>query len=508
MIYVAEVSYFDTTLKTAYFATEAFTTNGASSPAHRTFLPRIQTPALLRRDIFDVGVTGGASRVGYGELVLANDDGGLDAFNGYGLDGRSLVIRVADTPTAAYPSAWTTLFSGTMEQIEVTLTDVRIRIRDRQVFAATAFQPNRYGGTNVLPNGLDGLSSDLAGKPKPVTLGAVFNVEPPCINTSRLIYQVHDGVVKTVHAVYDSGAYLTQGENYASEAAMLATEPAAGTYRPWLEGGMFRLGSSPVGQVTADVIQGLEPRFRTAATLFRYVLEAAGVGAEQISAPDCVALDALNSATLGLFINEDTTNADVLDAIARSVGAWWASDTDGVLRIQRLEAPSGSPVLSLTASDLVEGTLARIPLNDGGLPVYRVTARGVPNWTVQTSGLVGAVTSSRRARLAQPFQDATATDSAIQTTYLLAPELTVETRLACLTAVTTEAARLLALYKVKRDRFEVRIIAPAATLGLIDLGIVVQITLPRFGLNSGKLFRVIGYQLDPTAGTAALTLWG
>lgn len=271
---------------------------------------------------------------------------------------------------------------------------------------------------------------------------------------------------------------------------------------------MFRLGSSPYGQVTADVIEGLEPRFRTAAALFRRVLEAAGVGHEQISAPDCVALDALNNATLGVYVTDDTTNADVLDDITRSVGAWWASDTAGVLRIQRLEAPSGAPAISLTASNIVDGTLSRVPLNNGGLPVYRVTARGAQNWTVQSTGLVGSVPSARRARLAQAFKTVTATDGTVQTTNLLAPEIVVETRLACVAAVTAEAARLLTLYKVKRDRFEARVVADAAMLNLIDLGVVVEITLPRFGLDSGKLFRIIGYQLDPSAGTAALTLWG
>jgi len=508
MIYVAEVGYYDGTAKTAYFSTGAFITGAADTPAHTAFHPRISMPALLRMDIFDVGMTGGSSRVGYGELVLANDDGALDVFNTYGLDGRSLVIRVADSAATAYPSGWTTLFRGTMEQIEINSDTARIRIRDRQQFATAAIQPNRYGGTNTLPDGVDGSASDLKGKVKPLVFGAVFNVSPVCVNTSKLVYQVHDGAIRYVNAVYDGGARLAQAAEYTSQSEMLATEPAAGNYRVYAAGGMFRLGSSPTAQLTADVIDGLGPHERTAGALFRRVLENAGVGTEQISAPDIAVLDAANRATLGLYVRDDVPVSQVVDDIARSVGAWWASDADGVLRIKRLEAPSGSPVLSLTGADIVEGSLTRIPMNDGGLPAYRVTVRGVPNWTVQTSGLVGSVSSARRVRLEQPFQDAVATDSAVQTTYLLAPEITVETRLSCLTAVQTEADRLLALYKVKRDRFEVRIHGPAATLGLIDLGAVVNVTYARFGLNAGKLFRIIGYQLDPIAGTASLTLWG
>ena len=511
MIYVAEVSYYDTgdsTVKTAYFSTGAFVTGSSDTPAHTAFQPRIVSPALVRRDVFDVGTMSGQSRVGYGELVLRNNDGALDDFNTYGLDGRALVVRVADSASAAYPSAWTTVLRGTMEQMEVSFDQVRVRVRDRQIFAAAAVQPNRYGGTNVLPEGVDGLDSDLKGKPKPLVYGAVFNAEPVAVNTSRLIFQVHDGALRDVTAVYDSGALLTHGDDYASQAAMEATAPAAGAFRVWKAGGMFRLGSSPSGQVTCDAVQGLAPRNRTAAALFRTVLESAGLTTEQISAPDCVALDAANSATLGLYVREDVLAGEVLDDIARSVGAWWAADADGVVRIQRLDAPSGSPVLDIDTDMLIDGSLQRVPLNDGGLPVYRVTVRAAPNWTVQTAGLVGVVGAARRARLAQPFQDAVDTDATVQTAYLLAPELTVESRLSCLTAADTEATRLLTLHKVKRDRLELRVHGTAATLGLIDLGVVVQITAPRFGLTAGKLFRVLGYQLDATAGTASLTVWG
>jgi hypothetical protein len=39
---------------------------------------------------------------------------------------------------------------------------------------------------------LEGTADDLLGQPKPKVMGSVFNVEPPLVNTSRLIYQIHD----------------------------------------------------------------------------------------------------------------------------------------------------------------------------------------------------------------------------------------------------------------------------------------------------------------------------
>ena len=510
MIYVAEVTYYDLqddTEKTVLFGTRALSTKPTDTPADTEVKDRVIQPALVRRDVFDTGTTGGASRVGYGELELRNDDGELDWLNTVALDGRRLVVRVASSIGATYPSGYQTLLVATMEEVEITQQAVRIRIRDRQVFTSRLVQTNRYGGTNVLPSGVDGIVSDLKGKPKPILYGAAYNVEPPCVNTSRLIYQVNDGAVRDVMAVYDSGALLARGEDYADQTAMETTGPAPGSYRVWKAGGMFRLGTAPAGQVTCDAVEGAWPADRTAAQVFKRVLvERAGRDPSELSSADVAALDAVQRATVGIYVDADTTVTQVLDLVAQSVGAWWAADVGGLIRLQRLDAPTGEPVLRLTGETI--RSLTRQPLNDGGLPVYRVTVRCVPNYTVQTSGLVGQVGAARRARLAQPFQDGTATDLTTLDTYLLSPEKIVETALSCRSAGEAEAARLLALYGVKRDRFEVVAQATASTLAEVDLGAVIEITYRRFGLESGKLFRVLGYQLDPVAGTVSLTVWG
>jgi hypothetical protein len=511
MLYVVELTYYDTGLAseaTLLFGTRGFTTRPTDTPANTLVDPRVITPAFLRRDLFDIATTGGASRVGYGELVLNNDDGALDTFNDYGLDGRTLTVRIADNESAVYPAGYTTLFSGTMEEIEVGLSEVRIRLRDRQVYTTRELQTNLYGGTNALPDGVDGIDSDLKGKPKPILYGACFNVEPPLVNTSRLIYQVNDGAVRDVTAVYDSGALLTHGADYVSQSDMEAVAPAAGEFRVWKAGGMFRLGTTAAGQVTADAVEGDWPVDRTAAQIFaRLLTERAGRDISEISATDLTALDTAQAATLGLYIRDAVPVSTALDRVAQSVGAWWSTDASGLIRLKRLEAPSGTAVLALTQDNII--SLTRVPLNDGGLPVYRYTVRCVPNYTVQTSGLVGQVNSARRARLAQPFQDAYAEDSAVRTAYLLAPERTVETLMACRGKGDTEASRLLTLYKVKRDRFEVvAALSDVATLAAVELGAVISVTYDRYGLSSGKLFRTLGYQLDPVNGTVSLTLWG
>jgi hypothetical protein len=510
--YVAVVTYYDPAMAAEaelLVGTTGFATSPTSTPAHTVVAPRIITPASVRRDLFDVGVTGGASRVGYGELLLRNDDGGLDWLTGVSVDGRTVRLYVAPDTGAEFPAGYTLLLEAVAEQPELTLAEVRVRLRDRQSFTARQLQPVKYAGSNVLPNGLEGITSDLQGKPKPVLYGWCFNIAPVLCNTSRLVYQVNDGPVRDVTAVYDSGALLSRGEDYADDTEMLSVQPLPGSFRVWKDGGYFRLGSTAIGQVTADAVEGQWPVDRTAGQVFRRVLvERAGLDPSAVSTADVAALDAVQPGTVGLYLDDETTVAGALDLLAQSVGAWWGADAAGVLRLQRLEAPVAPPALVLDGDRIKAGSLRRVPLARNGLPAHRVTVRCVPNWTVQTNGLVGSVGPARRARLAQPFQDAVQEDPAVLVQHLLAPELVVDTLLACRAVGVAEAGRLLGLYGVQRDRYEVTVRLPGAALAQVQLGTVVQLQYSRFGLDAGRLLRVLGYQLDPVADEATLTLWG
>ena len=106
----------------------------------------------MRRDIFSNGTTMGQSRVGFGEVLLVNLDGGLDYMIDYGYDGRSIIIRYGDE-TASYPSGFTTVFKGTMEQASFEFKQVSIKIKDRQAeLASKKFQLTKYTGGNTLTN--------------------------------------------------------------------------------------------------------------------------------------------------------------------------------------------------------------------------------------------------------------------------------------------------------------------------------------------------------------------
>lgn len=502
-IYVAEIDAYDPALgavRTLRYCTGTGYTSGAFDvPPHVWYEPRIQQPANLQRE----ASTAKAGRVGFGELVLVNADGGLDALVDYGFDGRRITIKLG----VARPGGvtWSTVLVGTMARADFSWRAVRIILRDRMAELSKPLQSTTYAGTNALPAGVEGTASDIKGQRKPRLYGWGHNLTPRCCNTSRLIYQVSDRAC-VIDAVYDRGVALTAGADYASEADMQATAPAGGQFRAWPAGGMFRLGSSPAGQVTADAHAGATAAVRTAAQLMKSVMLDGGIASGDISAADLAALDAANASECGYWVAGDEKATDIIDALAGSVGAWWGVDRLGIFRMGRFEAPSGSPVATVTAVEAI--SIDRVAGASDPIPAYKASLTYKPFATVQSSDLAGSVSDARRAELALPARTVTAVDAAVQTSHPLAGEITAETRLVVQASAQAEADRLLALYKVRRDTLSVRVALDADLAVTLDLGAVVKVQVARFGYNAGRLMRVTQIRTDLRAKLVDLTLWG
>ena len=352
--------------------------------------PRLKDPGQFKVNLFSSGKTSGPSQVGYGEIRLVNNDGGLDTLLNYGFDGRPLVIKKAVMLGTTVISN-TTLLTCSAEQATCDWTGVSIRIKDGQQAFNVPLQPNKYGGTNELPSGLDG-SDDIKGRPKPMLYGVCKNITPVCVNTARLIYQVNDGAVADVPAVYDKGITLQAGADYTSQAQMESTAPTPGEFRAWPAGGYFRLGASPAGQVTADAIEVDVPGYASNTAANVMVRIAYGVASRSslanptISADDISALNAANGAEVGYYAAAETTEAAALDAVAASIGAWYGFDSSGTLRFGRLEEPAGAPVATLTKNEVK--SVERLASNDSGrgLPAWRVSLTYDRNWSPAASG--------------------------------------------------------------------------------------------------------------------------
>jgi hypothetical protein len=496
------------TLRTFYVSDAPFQTSPTDTPANVAFEPALDNPGDLGVSIYSDGQTSGATKLDLGEIVLKNPDGQFDAWLTYGFDGRPVTIRTGTT--GAYPNAFPSVLTGTVDAVEATFDSLTIRIRDRQYVFELPVLTTRFAGSNSLPNGLEGVAGDLKDKPKPKVFGKVFNVSPPCVNTSKLTYQVNDGALQAISAVYDQGAALTPGADYATSTLLQAASPSAGTFITCLAEGYFRLGSSPAGTITADVTQGATAAARTVAQILKALAISAGIPSADVVAAEITALDTANSSVVGIWIDGDRTFRDVMDEVASSIGAYYFIDRVGLFRVGRLTAPSGTSVAEIADFDTLEDTERRVG-SDGGRPIWRVTVRHSRLWTVQGSDIASSVTAVRRAELAEEYRAEKAEDAAVKTQFLLANELTIDTCLTAAADAATEAARLLAMLKVRRDVFDVPVpleaFAEWSGAGM-RLGHTVSLTLNRFGMSSGKLFRLIGQKIELGENRAVLSLWG
>ena len=501
------------TTATLRYGTEGY--NEPSAPGY--FDDRLEEPGLWRADIWREVVIGGASEIGAGELVLVNADGALDALRTYGFSGRALTLYVGQQGAAW--SSFSTILTGTMEQPEFDLEEVRIRLRDRQAETDVPVQATKFAGSGGLEGG-----ADLEGQPRPRCWGKVFNVPAILVDPSLWIYQVNAGAIDDVPAVRDRLVGLTQESDYADEATMLSTAPSASSYRVWPAGGYFRLGSRPDGQVTADVVQGASAAARTAAQIASALLTGpAGIASGDVSSADVSALDTANSAEIGIWFDREANVRQALDEVLQSVGAYWYVDRAGDFRMRQLAAPSGSPVASLkiddgdtafAADDYAIEELERLRLavgrEDGstGIPAWRVVLRYKRAWTVQREDIDSAATAAAITFAGTEWRSEVASDAAIQTQHLLAPQLEQDSLIVDQSAAATEAARLLGMFKVLRDRYRVTAHLTQDLVDAVDLGDTVKLFSPRFGLSAGKLMTVTGLQYEVQADLITLDLWG
>lgn len=509
LIYLAEITAYDpalpgvTTLR--YASGLGKMTLPGETPANAHFDARLMQPITFRRAMFSTARVSGGATVGTGEIVLNNADQGLSGLRDYGIDGRAVVVRVGPQG-AAYPAGYTTFLTATAEQVEVGARSVTIRLRDKLLILAQPVQVNLYAGNNSLPSGAEGTADDIKNQRKPLLFGRRYQLAPVLVNTAALIWQIHDGALHAINAVYDQGVVLTFGADHANLAALEAATIAAGSYDTCLALGLFRLGAAPAGRVTADAQGDATGGYvdTPAEIVERILTQRCGIAGGDIDSASFSALTVACTYETGIYITGETTRQAAIDTVLASCGGWLAPTNAGLWQVGNLTAPTGGGT-EYTDVQALETLATRDA--DAGVPVWRVKLRHTPYAELGRSDLAGAVTEADKARLLAPWREAAAEDSAVQTKHLLAPEMLRGTAIQAAADAATEAARLLALHKVRRDLVRVRVALTQAAAA-VDLGDEVTLTLDRLGYDAGRDFLVVGIEVDGRRNRLTLDLWG
>lgn len=409
----------------------------------------------------------------YGEVIVDNSNGVRDGWLADAWDGRP--VRVYLGAVGWSKADFRLILSGVVDDIVARSADqLTLRIRDRQHLLNGPLQTALIGG-----------SSANADKPKPVCYGECYNVEPLLIDAATRQYQVHDGQIDAISAVYDNGVSVGYSANLAN--------------------GTFTLSSAATGRITADV-RGSKSSGSYINTVGRIIerllLDRAGMTAADIDAASVTAFDTACPQAVGFYAGQRRNLLDALDELIRSVGGWYSFGRDGKLRLGRLDAPSGTPVLSLTDDDVAEGKLA---CKSRALPVavYRLGYRR--NWTVLADGGAASVATARREELKTEYLTAKAVNSGL--TPMFANPLEPDQQPSLLVAqadAAAEATRRAALYSQLRYRYELECTTAPQQL---ELGQVIRLTHPRFGFAAGQLAVIVGITERPTDNIVTLEIW-
>ncbi|MBK8157994.1 MAG: hypothetical protein IPK59_04110 [Rhodospirillaceae bacterium] len=465
---------------------------------NRHFSPRVEQPLSLSRSIPISPLDQQRVVPTSATQSFLNGDGGLDdMISVMAIDGRDVEVKIG---APLYDgSQFQTLFKGTAGgwrcadkgRIELTLRDL-VWPLDKPI------QKNRYGGTG----GLDG-TPDLAGVPKPLAFGRPLNIELKLIDPVNLIYQFHDGSAGGVLNCYVNAAPLTQAGDVAD---ILLAAPAAGFYSTQLSGGYVRLGASPDGIVTADVIGdnkwGVTP-LNTADVVYRILRDRLDLSDGLMDGPSFTALALAWPGVIGLYIPAENAGAvQTLNRLLGPVLGFMVHGRTGTLRVGSLALSmlSGinatTPKATLDDKDSIEVTLMDVPdtLNP---PFWRVQVGWGLNWTpMSAQDIAGVIIDTQPERyqfLTSPARYVKSEDAAIQIRHPQAQDIYVDS----LFVEQAEALRLAEIIIANHGRMPMLARVACQSQGyLLENNDVIRVDNPRYGLSGGRPVVVITVELD------------
>lgn len=211
-----------------YLASRTWVSAGSDSPAHTIFDGRILGGTNFTRSLG--GVLGFSSKAAAGDVVLANADGGLDAWQGYAWSGQPIVHRIGLRGWAL--ADFIVIFSGLVEGLSQNDQTAILALRDRAVELGSPIQtvPETRG--------------TLIGGRCPITLGYPKNISPVIYDPdSSPEYRVHEAGLVEDPAVT---RYINQAPSTSPGITKRPTNPD------------IEFNSDPGGLVTLDV-KGAKP---------------------------------------------------------------------------------------------------------------------------------------------------------------------------------------------------------------------------------------------------------
>lgn len=485
MIFVAEITVAVDDLgteQTFRFSTgRGWATSAVDTPAHTYISNGLRATGGYTRSMFADRGLFGPVRVSHGALELNNADGALDDWRSYGF-GRRVRLYMGTDEGLAYPSGYTLVFEARSLYAEVATSVVRVLLRDGMDALDRPVCRSTLAGTG----GLEGPSA-MAGRIVPRAYGDTFLVPAVLVDEARKIWLVCGNQVGSIGQVaYDAGVQVPLGSHYADTATLLSTAPAAGQAR-WYVGGptYVRFETSPASVLVspgdAKTLVGAGATFATLAT-------EAGMASASGS-----------PAGVEIYVDDArTTYVEVLAREARQRPCWFGVNRTGAFVAEQISDPiGGSPVATVSHWDLLQ--VARTVPRGLEVPIYRVSTRGRRNYAAGASLAGDAVGYTR-----EPYYKAeAASDAGVRAKHPGAGDLALESGGFTIGG----AAEWLALHGADRDYLQTSAQLDSV-LATYDLGDVLTLKHPRFGLSAGRNYMICRVEIRLSGARLDWDLWG
>ena len=402
-----------------------FSDDGFIGEDGQYYEPRLKNPALLRTSLMD-GFYAGSSTSDYGDVVLTNTDGSLYSLKNEMLEGKR--IEIYQDGSLMVDSI---ILGVSYQQSTMNLT-----IKDPSAILGEKLNGDVYLGNNVLPDGIEG-GTNIKGNQKLKMLGKVSNIAAILVNSSKLIY--HCGGLPTI--VRDKGVELTfeaitgDLENY---------EPSAGS---WASSGEYiRLGSSPVGTVTADIhnsISNCGDVLKTVANHFGFSL----------SEEDRFALNIVGE------IGIDATSLsglEIIDMICKSsFNNWYIIGRE--LKISSMESFFSQGYMAAISDDeIINFSITKGSLGTGGLPSWKVTVSYDNLQSTQTDFL-GIVGDNDRQRFSTKNRSVIVKDDSLKSSCQVSTEIVYNSCLTTEAQASSLAGKILQLGSKKLSTYSITV---------------------------------------------------
>lgn len=478
---------------TLRYSDVGFYTSPSDTPANTSYKPVTNNAFQFDISVFNGEFSGRPAS--FGAIRILNGDGDYDEILDYNWIGRNVKVLVG-TKDFTY-NQFVKVFDGIASGLEYSEDEIIVNIQNNDRVLETEFVQVRYEGTG----GLDG-GADIEGIVKPLLYGEALRLTPVLVDAANLIYQIHDGSMQSVDAVYDRGVALTNGGDVAD---ITTATPSASQFITQLSGGYIKLGSSPDGQITVDAKgdntggyinlsgQIISRLIRTKLGLFNFT-------SSQIDQGALNTLDNQITGKVGIYLSDVTNVQTILNDLLTPLQAYWLFDRQGALTVDFADVP-GQSLLTFTESDIIDNEIEVIQTYS---PTWRISVGYARRLTNQQE-IASAASDAYRSFNEEEYRVIVNENRNIRRAAATAVEKKYDTALVDKVDAEALTQRLVNVYSEVRKVYRVRV---TNLLFRVFIGDTVTLQLNRFGLSSGKKFVIVSISEDAETGETELELWG